>query len=78
MLTIYIRNDGTGTEEVGNYEWQAMVRFETIASGRVEGHPRAVGWERLVQRIIDQAMGDKVCHSTRTEQARIVTGASER
>lgn len=57
MLVIRIHNDGTGTQESSNYDWNVAVTTSPtdlmiIASGRVEGHDRRQSWDRLVEKIL--------------------------
>ena len=54
MLIIKFHNDGTGGEQMGNYDVVARVNYETIYTGRVEGHHRELGWLSLVRRWIEQ------------------------
>ena len=50
-LIVYIQNDGTGSGDAANYDYQVRVGRELIASGRVEGHDREEGWRELVRRV---------------------------
>ncbi len=52
MLIILIHNDGSGTSELANYDYQVLVNKNVIASGRVENHQRINGWEVLVERVL--------------------------
>ena len=52
MLTINIRNDGTGTDEAANYTYNVMVNRKVIAIGEVKGHQRMDGWRALVRRVL--------------------------
>lgn len=52
MLLVKIVNDGTGTEQIGNYDWSVYVNRFLIAEGRVMGHPRGDGWHGLLSRLI--------------------------
>jgi translation initiation factor IF-1 len=51
MLLIEIVNDGTGTEEVGNYRYEVKVNKKVIAKGKVDGHWRKNAWWLLVLQI---------------------------
>ena len=51
-LTIVFHNDSTGNEDVGNYNVYVLVNEHPIAIGRVEGHPRAEGWETLAKTFL--------------------------
>jgi len=57
MLTIEIRNTGTGTDENANYDYSVFVNGSKIASGTVIGHNRADGWPALVKRIAEPRSG---------------------
>ncbi len=57
MLRITFINDGTGSEEVGNYDYIVSVNLYQIARGRVEGHIRADGWEGLIK-LFDDIISD--------------------
>jgi len=52
MLTINIRNDGTGTGDAANYTYVVMVNREVIASGEVKDHQRLAGWRALVRQVL--------------------------
>lgn len=54
MILLKIWNDGSGTEEVGNYEWCAYVNEELIEDGVYEGHRRSEGWRSLVKKIMEK------------------------
>ena len=51
-LHIEITNDGTGTKEMGFYNYRVFTGRETIEEGRIEWFPRKEGWLSLVQRLI--------------------------
>lgn len=58
MLIVRIHNDGTAGPGQGNYDVEVLVtRSSTelmqIASGRVEGHERALGWRALLHDVAD-------------------------
>lgn len=53
MLSILIRNVGTGATEVADYDYVVRVNNRTIDQGRIEGHRRSAGWQALVSRIAD-------------------------
>jgi hypothetical protein len=54
MLTIQIRNDGTGTNESANYDYTVYVNSTLVASGRIESHNREDGWRKLLQRLVQE------------------------
>jgi len=54
VLTIKIINDGTGTQESANYDYFVYVNGWKIASGHVNGHNRADGWQELLRMIAEQ------------------------
>ena len=56
MVTIQIINDGTGTKEVGNYDYRVYINRELIDVGRVEGHKRRTGWQTLFARLSANAI----------------------
>ena len=51
MLTIEIKNDGTGTERNANYVYVVLANDEVIETGSIKGHNRADGWRYLVTLI---------------------------
>ena len=51
MLVVKIVNDNTGTEEIGNYNYQVFVNMTPIAGGRVEGHSRRLSAEWLINQV---------------------------
>jgi hypothetical protein len=55
MLIITCHNDGTGTEEWGNYDCEVRVNERVIAKARVEKHYRPSSWRILVARIAAEA-----------------------
>ena len=54
-LVIIFHNDSTSkdAENLGNYTVQVQINQKVIASGRVEGFPRKLGWRALVRRYLD-------------------------
>jgi len=48
MLTVKIHNDGTGSEEIGNYDVTVDINGKIVWRGRVEGFERISGWWNLV------------------------------
>ena len=48
MLVITFQNDGTGTKKLGNYDWKVAVNGKLIASGRLKGYNRRMGWQGLI------------------------------
>jgi hypothetical protein len=71
MLTVTFHNDGTGNEDIGNYDVTVAVNDEIIWTGRVEGHNRRYGWVALVDQLVDEAVREKM-----REDAYGRTGAS--
>jgi len=59
MLTVTFHNDGTGDEDIGNYDVTVAVNDEIIWTGRVEGHYRPWGWVDLLDRLVVEATEDK-------------------
>ena len=49
-LLVYIRNT-SGLAEISSYDVEVLVNEQVIASGHVEGHPRANGWRALLRKI---------------------------
>ena len=57
MLTVTFHNDGTGNEDIGNYDVTVAVNDTIIWTGRVEGHYRPYGWVELVDRLAFDVTG---------------------
>lgn len=55
MLIVYVHNDGTGTEKVGNYDVTVKINTRTLWKGRVEGYQRKCGWKQLLKHIVSIA-----------------------
>jgi hypothetical protein len=51
MLIVLIHNDGTGTNESANYDFEVLVNKNSIARGKVAGHNRNHGWKALLLQI---------------------------
>jgi hypothetical protein len=51
MLLILVHNDGTGSEETGNYDYEVRINNEVIERGRIQGHNRKDGWRALIKEI---------------------------
>lgn len=51
MLTIKIKNDSTGTPEIGNYDFEVWVNHDMIDFGYIIGHERKKGWKDLVKKV---------------------------
>ncbi len=60
MLWIKIQNDGTGTEKIGNYDYQVGLTDRILEEGRVEWHPRIEGWRGLVRRLLKASIKNEV------------------
>ena len=54
MLIIYITNDRTAKEPLGNYVYQAKVNTRTVARGEIKGHNGDDGWKALVQKLLNR------------------------
>ena len=55
MLTLSIIQESTNTtEDTRGYRYNVRVNYKVIASGKVKGHHRELGWEALVQQILDE------------------------
>ena len=53
MLTIYITRDRDDTDDTAaRYGYVVKSNYETLATGRVEGHNRIDGWRALVWRVL--------------------------
>lgn len=59
MLIVLVHNDSTGTEEAANYDVEVRINERTIWTGRVDGHHRANGWPRLLEKIALAGRGKK-------------------
>ena len=55
MLAIYIQNDSTGTEKVGNYLVTVAINNENLWTGNVRGFQRRLGWYKLLKRVMKEA-----------------------
>ncbi len=61
MLILTVHNDRTGTEDVGNYDYNVYINKHIIASGRIEGFKRKYGWKQLIGEIIrDEKFGEEL------------------
>ena len=49
MLTLRIKNDGTGTEKTGNYDCTVGINGRELARCRIEGYAREYGWLTLLR-----------------------------
>jgi hypothetical protein len=76
MLTIIIHNDGTGTNESANYDYQVKINSELIASGEIVGHNRDDGWENLVEMVLWEEFRKKGYDATPTLKKVIELAAS--
>ena len=55
MLTLSIIQESTNiTDDTRGYRYDVRINYRTIASGKVKGHRRELGWEALVQQILDE------------------------
>ena len=55
MLAIYITRDADDTDDTAaRYGYVVKINYETIATGRIEGHNRADGWRALVRRVVEE------------------------
>lgn len=53
-LIIVFHNDGTGTDDVGNYNVTVYVNQRVIDITRVEGHERKDNWRKLVRKLTEK------------------------
>jgi hypothetical protein len=60
MITLCIKNDGTGNAEVGNYSYVLMDNGKLIYEGRVENHIRCRGWRGLLLQLAMEAYKAKI------------------
>jgi hypothetical protein len=51
MLIVLVHNDGTGTKEIANYDYEVRINHDVIARGRVLDHTRKDGWQALLREI---------------------------
>lgn len=49
MLIVLVHNDGTGTEESANYDYEVRINHDVIAHGRIPDHNRKDGWQALLR-----------------------------
>ncbi len=54
MLIVLVHNDGTGTKEIANYDYEVRINHGVIERGRVQGHNRKDGWRALIREIADR------------------------
>jgi exopolyphosphatase/pppGpp-phosphohydrolase len=54
MLLVMVHNDGTGTKEIANYDYEVRINHDVIAHGRIADHNRGDGWRALLREIADQ------------------------
>jgi hypothetical protein len=54
MLIVLVHNDGTGTDEIANYDYEVRINHEVIERGRVQDHPRKDGWRALIGAIVNK------------------------
>ena len=55
MLTLSIIQENTNiTDDTRGYRYNIRINYKVIASGKVKGHHRELGWEALVQQILDE------------------------
>lgn len=52
MLTIYIHNDSTGTNDKANYDYIVYINNHEIDRGRITGHNRDDGYKELLKMIV--------------------------
>jgi len=63
MLTLQIHNDGTGNNELGNYDCYVAINRHCLGKGKVEGFAKSQGYVKLLRLAItaiaeDKAMAD--------------------
>ncbi len=54
MLIVLVHNDGTGTEEIANYDYEVRINSEVIERGHIQDHHRKDGWQALIREISDR------------------------
>ncbi len=54
MLIVLVHNDGTGTEEIANYDYEVRINHDVIEHGRILDHNRKDGWQALIREIADR------------------------
>ena len=59
MLIILIHNNGTGTDESANYDYEVRVNQKVIETGRIEGHNRKDDWRALVGKLYLETRDEK-------------------
>lgn len=52
MLIVLIHNDGTGTNEVGNYTYEVRVNHEVLTRGEIRNFCRSHGWRSLLGKVV--------------------------
>jgi hypothetical protein len=60
VLSIHIHNNGTGTTELANYDFEVEVNGKVIADGQIQGHNRKEGWEKLVRMMLEESKKTQV------------------
>ncbi len=63
MLIVLIHNDGTGTEEIANYDYEVRINHEVIERGCINDHHRKDGWRPLIREIADHQPFPKKSHT---------------
>lgn len=63
MLILLMHNDSTGTDAIGNYDWDLRINTTTLAHGRVEGFRRTQGAAKLVAKVSRQLLRQPVKHA---------------
>lgn len=56
-LIVVIHNDGTGSDDAANYDFQVYVNETKIAEGEIFRHDRKDGWIRLLERLFGAMKG---------------------
>ena len=59
MLIITFHNDSSGDLAVGNYNVGVYINRTKLYDGRIEGHDRMEGWEKLVTDWVEQLNEEK-------------------
>ena len=54
MLIVLVHNNGTGTQETANYDYEVRINHEVIEHGRILDHNRNDGWRALIREIADR------------------------
>lgn len=62
MLSVYIQNDSSGSEKIGNYTYVVAVNRNVIHRGALKGHRRSKGWAALLKMVAKDGQQDMDSH----------------